>query len=85
MAAHVGRLARTDLNELLLSGQWEVTIHGRTVTGIDVKAVCSQWQERLGVMTLFRKERGVLWRGLKPMLGQACVKQQLELVKQEGQ
>lgn len=85
MAAHVGRLARTDLNELLLSGQWEVTMPGRTVTWIDVKAFCAQWREGLGVMTLFRKERGVLWRELKPMLGQACVKQQLELGKQEGQ
>lgn len=49
-------------------------MHGRIVPSIDVKAFCSQWLEGLGVITLFRKERGNLWCELRPMLGQACVK-----------
>lgn len=74
VGAHVGRLAHTDLNELPLLGQWDVTMHGRTATLIDVKAFCSQWPEGLGVIALFRKERGNLWCELRPMLGQARVK-----------
>lgn len=85
MGAHVGRLACTDLDELLFSGQWGVTMHGRTVKSIDIKSFCSQWLERLEVIPLFRKEGGNLWCELRPMLGQACVKdgsEQLRLVKQ---
>lgn len=74
MGAYVGRLAHTDLDELLLSGQWGVTMHGRTVTSIDAKAFCSQWPEGLGVATLFKKKQGNLWCGPRPMLGQARVK-----------
>lgn len=74
MGASVGRVAHNNLDELLLSGRWGVTMHGKIVTSIDVKAFCSQWPEGLGVATLFRKKRGNLWCGPRPMLGQTRVK-----------
>lgn len=40
-----------DLDELLLSEQWGITLYGRTVISIEVKVFCSQWPEGFGVVS----------------------------------
>lgn len=49
-------------------------MHGRTDTSIDVKAFCSPWPEGLGVIICLGKSEENLWCELRPMLGQARVK-----------